>query len=406
MLKRNRSYALTERVFPPLASGVVASAALFLVAACAPDAATSLWSVTDSAGIALLSGPAPSASYATLGPEPLLEFSEVDGSPLFRASAVLPRRDGSFVVADAGNHRLLLLDSNGTLQASFGAEGDGPGEFQILAAAALLGDSVLVYDQRHRRVTVLGPELELVRDQSVMGADNIPVRFVGTFGDGRWVGSVGQALTGPPPQGVLRQAIQYFAMDDDRRVEVGTGLGSERWVRTEMSGGQITSVNVLAYPFFRNTVIAVRDQQMVFGDTDSWRLWLHDGQGNAVRRIQVARDSEPFGQDGISRYVETLTDLDPAERRATAEALQSVDLPESLPAFSEIQLDDLGNVWVRAFHLDSNEPQEWFVVGETGAEGRLVMPVGFALMAIDNGRLYGVFKDAFDVESVRVYELL
>jgi hypothetical protein len=76
---------------------------------------------------------------------------------------------GRFVVAKRLMDGIVVFDRNGTFVAQFGRRGNGPGEFQG-AVAPLIGpgDTILVPDARLGRLTVLTPELELVRDLRMM----------------------------------------------------------------------------------------------------------------------------------------------------------------------------------------------------------------------------------------------
>lgn len=367
----------------------------------------------DSAGATVLTGTLPSEAFATVADQPLLQVTEAEATPLFRVSSLVPASSGSFVVLDAGNHRALRFDSEGALQSSHGAEGDGPGEFQLPTLAVASGDSTLVYDQRHGRVSVLGPELQYVRAHTMEALDgSTPPRFHGKLRSGPWVGSSGEALRGLPSSGILRRPSEYFTFaPGDSTVNAAPpqpffeGQGPERWVAIATQGGQITSVNIVGYPFFRNTVLSVKDDLIAIGDTDLWCVALFRSDASLLRKYCADVEPEPFGPDDLDAYVATLAELTPAERRTRADHLDDVELPPSLPAYVELQIDDEQRVWVRQFAMDPAEPQVWTVLAETGALGTVTLPPRFALRAVHQGRVFGVHRDDFDVESVRVHEL-
>ncbi|MDH3496047.1 MAG: 6-bladed beta-propeller [Gemmatimonadota bacterium] len=62
---------------------------------------------------------------------------------------------GSIFVADAGQQRIVVYDSNGHFVRSFGRSGQGPGEFLDPSSLTLYGDTLFVYDSRQGRITVL-----------------------------------------------------------------------------------------------------------------------------------------------------------------------------------------------------------------------------------------------------------
>lgn len=75
------------------------------------------------------------------------------------------RWNGYWVHRDEGNATsLYLFHENGDFAQMLGRGGQGPMEFQSISDAVVVGDSLYVHDSMNARVTVIGPDLELVRD--------------------------------------------------------------------------------------------------------------------------------------------------------------------------------------------------------------------------------------------------
>lgn len=73
--------------------------------------------------------------------------------------------NGYWVHRDEGNATsLYLFHENGDFAQMLGREGQGPMEFQSITDAVVVGDSLYVHDSMNGRITVIGPDLELVRD--------------------------------------------------------------------------------------------------------------------------------------------------------------------------------------------------------------------------------------------------
>lgn len=71
--------------------------------------------------------------------------------------------DDGFWIADGGSNEIRFYSSDGSFQFALGGPGDGPGEFRSLARIFLLEpDSLLAFDAGGR-VTVFGPERQVVR---------------------------------------------------------------------------------------------------------------------------------------------------------------------------------------------------------------------------------------------------
>ena len=72
---------------------------------------------------------------------------------------IIPGPDGSFFCRDAGDLKIKRFDEDGNFVQAYGGIGEGPGEFNVLIDAAVLGDSVLyVADLNNRRVTFFDVE--------------------------------------------------------------------------------------------------------------------------------------------------------------------------------------------------------------------------------------------------------
>ena len=79
--------------------------------------------------------------------------------------------DGSLVIADAGNNRMLRLSPSGEVTDSLGREGNGPGEFQHIYRLYASGDTLFAYDSGNPRITawVPGQDPEVVSLPTVRG---------------------------------------------------------------------------------------------------------------------------------------------------------------------------------------------------------------------------------------------
>lgn len=64
--------------------------------------------------------------------------------------------DAGYLLADAGNHRLVLLDRRLNLLGTKGQEGDGPGEYQFVTSIARADDRLVVLDEGINRASYVG----------------------------------------------------------------------------------------------------------------------------------------------------------------------------------------------------------------------------------------------------------
>ncbi len=91
---------------------------------------------------------------ATFATERDLVLAEAFGRPFFNPIKATVASDGTIFVLDAGNHRVVAFDADGTPLVEFGNEGQGPGEFANPADLVVLEDSIIVNDTRNVRFSV------------------------------------------------------------------------------------------------------------------------------------------------------------------------------------------------------------------------------------------------------------
>lgn len=88
-----------------------------------------------------------------------------DGSGFNLRSWPIAQWNGYWVVREEGSSpNLYLFHENGGFAQMLGRAGQGPMEWQSPTDAVVVGDSLYVHDSMNARVTVIGPDLELVRD--------------------------------------------------------------------------------------------------------------------------------------------------------------------------------------------------------------------------------------------------
>ena len=137
--------ALTKRGLPIVA-------ALMSVGCDSASPPPSTFTVRDSAGIQIAESTAPlweEGSGWSIAPRPIVSVGVVDGQEEYlfdRIRGVLRLPDGRIVVLNGGSAEIRFFASDGTHLSSVGGSGDGPGEFRGVLSAALVGDSLLVYD--------------------------------------------------------------------------------------------------------------------------------------------------------------------------------------------------------------------------------------------------------------------
>jgi hypothetical protein len=94
-----------------------------------------------------------------------------DGSEKLGTPENVRRAPGGawYVTSSETAHEITVFDSLGKFVRRMGRRGEGPGEFAYIRQLVLRGDTIIVLDQQHNRITLLSPQGSVLR--------TIPVPF-------------------------------------------------------------------------------------------------------------------------------------------------------------------------------------------------------------------------------------
>lgn len=434
-----------SRVIPTRATTLPVTLALALMATgcdsapaneTVPDAGAAQTPIRDSAGILIVNNARP-AAHSRLGwqvsPGPVLSIGTVGGTEDFQLHEVddaLRLRDGRVVVANAGSHRLLVFDDEGNYLASWGQRGQGPGDFSGSRGTNGLGPPQLFWMERWQ-----GDSLAVCHSGSAKGV----MQFVsiwdmrGNFGRrlnlarGGDVPSCRDVLPGgdilalnwTPPgleleKGLSRQAgLELFVVAGDgvRRGSLGTFPGAENFWHWENHRGDGTGFFIPDPPFQKSLVWAAWGELVIVAPTDHYELRASRPDGSLARLVRREHDARSPTEADLDSYrtdlLRMVGDQPPELTRIVSAALDALPLPQSFPAFSAIEVDLLGNLWVREYNLpEDGDRALWTVFDPEGVlMGFVETPPGLVIYEIGEDYILGKMEDQLRVEYVRLWGL-
>ena len=380
---------------------------LLSLAGCGGSDGGAGWMARDSAGIAIATTlPSARPPEWTFDPRPILAIGAVDGPPealLDDVQAALLRPDGGVVVANGGTGELRWYDSAGAHVRTAGREGSGPGEFLMLTALARGADGrVHAWDGSHLRVTTFTGDGRLDGTWSIT-ADSLGgfVRLAGLLEDRSPV-----LLDGSSP--VFR--VSGRTRRDPMRIWIGApGRGLRHWMTVpgpetytwRIPDGSIRS----PAPFGRETQVALGGGRLWVGDSERYEIRAYTPGGRLeriVRREGQPREVTPAEMDAYRRTWRERTAGNRLAAGMADRAAAELPFPRTHPAFTALQLDADGNLWV--CERDDEEGSTWTVYDPGGRPlGRITLPPRVQPLDVAGDRLVARWKDESDVEFVRVY---
>ncbi|MEX0907649.1 MAG: hypothetical protein WD054_04910 [Gemmatimonadota bacterium] len=383
--------------------------------------------VRDSAGVRIVenSGPADASRVPRLEAEPFVRIGSVDGAEqdlLHRVRHVIRLTGGVIVVADGGTQQIRLFNESGAHLRSIGGQGDGPAEFQSISyMRRLAGDSVLIFDNRHRRITILAADGTHARDYVPYASDGTPQMVMGALPDRTLlVYAPGGGDPAPhtlqftrgtfrvavqPPGGELMPLRPYAS--SDIQVEAGTPRPG------------VYSTRVMTVPYSRQAFTTTAGDRFVIGANESYEAHFYDGTGSLATVVRSAHvPVRPVDDAALAEYVDA--SVAAAERRALdggrqydaaaarANYVVSPHAP-SVPTYAGLLGAESGDLWVKEYAVDqwSETPDTWDVFDADGVfRHSIELPIGFTPLYIDDEVVLGTFADDLGVEYLHGYSLV
>lgn len=397
-----------------------------LAAACGdrPDSRAGFaGTVRDSAGVQIVEN----TSTGTWGQdggwatEQILSIGEAAGDPEYQFGQVVgvdALSDGRILVMDGQAQRLQVYGPDGTYRRTIGGPGSGPGEFSPGVNGVFVGrgDTILVTDMGNQRVVLVPPDGEPTSFPMRM-EDGIPFRFelsgAGELVVQRRSMGFGDAAADASPNDLIATLTYDGAVTD-------TLLTPKRGGTFEMSdqGPRFRFFS----PEPRWTMLG--GGQLAYASNDAYRVSVF-GEDGAVRRI-ITFPHEPRAvterdQEAVRQLMRRQMEESGAPPQMVDQMLGAVSFAESWPAFTQLRGGPGGTLWVQRVRyldqltdeeretwnpqLDQGSP-EWDVFEQDGRYGGVVtLPTRFTPMTIRDDRIYGVYRDDFDVQHVRVLDL-
>lgn len=371
---------------------------------------------TDSAGVSIVenTGPAPADGGGwNIAHTPTLSIGTVEGEDVYQffgVAGVHRFRDGRIGMVNSSSREIRIFTEDGTHLRSYGQRGEGPGEFEMPALAGHVGDTLIVVDRAHHRLTSVHPDdgfVGLARVSDEVGGFLNPA---GSFANGQTVygGAFDMRRIGELKNGMNRAGTFYRSshLDGSLAADFGDKPGAEFFIKDLEGEGQDARPAVI--PFARIPEGAVSPHFFFFSSQDGYEVQVYEPSGSLLRLVRLEWDPIPVtpadGERHIERVVEQVGSLD--QEAGIRAQLGSLPLPEVFPPHGSLLADRLDCLWVQDFQRPGAENRTWNVFDAEGAlVGRVTLPERFNPAEIGPDYVVGVGWDELNVEYVRMFAL-
>lgn len=402
----------------PLRAAFTSAALALLLGACAGEESRWVGSVTDSAGVAIVSNPAggvwtPTDNWTI---EQELQIGALEGDPQYQfgqVASITADSEGRIFVLDMQAQHIQVYSPEGEYLQTIGQKGGGPGELQQAMFLFMgPGDTLLVPDIGNQRVNRYAPDGSPAGSFRLALEQGLPLLFKATS-----TGMIAEqirplSLPGQPAIENPEDAIVLLESD-------GTVIDT---VKTFPSGetfnlaGPSPEINIYSpEPVWEIT----DDLKLLFGVNNEYRVGVYSSDGTLERIVTMPFELKPVSdtdKDGVMGYLEKTWSDAGVPAQMMPQLKNMVHFAEYLPAFSFISSGPNGTIWVQhvqpASELSEEELESYDLLQDSGApdwdvfdsEGRFLgvvsMPPRFAPRLFRGDMIYGVWRDELDVQYV------
>jgi len=379
-----------------------AVAAVLLATACAPDG--------DDRNVG-----------ARLIPRVAVEDLRIDGhaSDLVPIGDLAVGPDGAIAITQSQDNNVRVFAPDGTLHATVGRAGSGPGEFQFISRVGWLGDTLWVVDPAQQRISFFGPDLAFVRSIQTPVARPAPadsarlpdfpfVLPIGVYPDGDLLATVmtaaGQvhssfdASTTPlarvSPDGIVRRLVARIPPNPGSiRVENETGIFTMQ-------------TPFFASPHFDGAPDASRIG-FVTTDVDgsnagTFHVWVIGSEGDTLVSRRFPFTGVPI-PGSVADSVKELR-ASRAQIPAMQRAIRELELPPVYAPVEGILMGRDHSIWIQLRAVEDMRP--WLVLD---AQGAILDTIRLArnvrIRVADQQTVWATATDEVDVQSVVRYRL-
>lgn len=405
-----------------------AISALIFTGACGGEAGGAAdWAgtVEDSAGVQLVKN--------TLTPlwsegdawvlEEVMTIGEAAGDPDYQfgqIAGIAVTTDGQIILVDQQAQHLKVFGADGTYERTIGQAGSGPGEFGPGVGPVLLGraDTLIVPDLGNQRVNILRSDGSEPTSFRMSFEQGIPARWDMT----ETRDLVYQLRSLNLPNTEQRDTLDLIVTASYAGEMLDTLLTPRRGESlTFGEDGQPIRMIFSPEPVWS----MVGADGLCFAVNDVFRLSMYNALGDLNRIVTLPTERKPVTDDDIEFFMQTVDRLlrEQGVPPEQAEIVKSTfNFADFFPAFLQMMPGPNGSLWVQRVQeptgMTAEELEGWNPLLDLGAseweildaEGRylgvLDMPHRFQPLTFAGDLVYGIWRDEFDVQYVRVMRVV
>ena len=346
---------------------------------------------------------------------PEYQVGELDGEEPYLFTRIVGARqlaDGRVAVLDVSTCELRFFGADGVFLGHTGGKGEGPGEFHRRCVLVPYQDPDSLFAWDGSRLSVFDDRGRFRRRHLLVWPGRRVAQVMGVA-DG--FAAVSRTIYGPQrgDDSHLAQLVNYAMLEPETGrlawEKIGLPAQSQYTVPLEMTAR-------VPMPFdIRPSAAMARDGlYMTLGENQGPEIRQYGADGHLSRVIRLA---EPLAEAPTSEDIRSLVEFElaPHEMADSVRARASqyrrsrysaLPLPEIIPVFSRLLVDDEGWLWAELYRYEVDAPVRWLVFDPNGeGVGSVDLPPDLDVRQIGRDFVLGVWEQELGVQYVRRHAL-
>ena len=349
---------------------------------------------------------------------PEFRIGQVEGEEPYLFTGIRGARqlsDGRVVVLDDASCELRFFGNDGVFLGLSGGIGEGPGELSWRCGLVPSPgtDSLVVFD---------GFRLSFFDDQGRFG-HRLPVSWSGQSVT-RVVGVAGRSvlvesrlLTVSQGTGLPREPsttdFALLELESRRVLWEGFHPGRQHYAVRVADGPSGRMHYPIPFDIRPSAAMGSDRFHLTLGEDHGPEILEYEASGRLRRIIRLDEPPLPPSTEDLDMYTAFQIDRRnvPEYYRKTAfgddrRRYADMPLPEIMPVFSRLLVDEIGWLWAELYRYDVRAPVRWLVFGHNGEGlGSVDMPPDLEVRQIGRDFVLGVWRDELEVTYVRRHAL-
>ena len=329
--------------------------------------------------------------------ERVASYGDTDDLIVGQMSGAGVGADGRVYLADASEMLVHIYEPTGTHIQSIGGQGEGPGEFTGLNRPIIYEDHLYAVDFMQQRISAFSMD-DYSFDYTInyggndSGMMGFPEQFT-PLNNGNYL-MVMSRMSGDGDQ--YTREPELVIMDNSGEIldSEMVSFDSTNMLTVQAGNGGFM---LMMPPYLRQSFVRSNSrEEIVYANSDRMFIRFFDLDGNYKRGVYHSHTNIPVNRSRI---------LDNYENDEMRSAIRGETMPETMPIFDQMHLDDEDRIWF-AMVTEEEDEREYLLLDYEGEQlAAFTWPEGRSIQAIRDNHIYTQEENEMGLHKIVKYRI-